>query len=576
MAKRRQRKPKSDEEKLLNNMRKKFSVHVVEIELMVLAQQGWLMQRIGEHLRIIRNTVLGQLKKNYDQMVRTKAYKRIIRKYSQVCQLIDKAEKDKDQAALEIHAAQKKELDDKLQELRNRHNVTFEYARKYGEELRKKFSLPDAVTVLTVCEMAWHSIEGLLFRNANNVYFYNRDNMITFQGKQAERCIILKRDPINGRFHVSFNGMDFPLIVKQDDLYVQETLAHIANYLDHGLEMDRQNIELFKLGLPLISTYRICNNRIVRREIRGKIRYYLQIVLEGKPVPRRKKDGTIRHAYGQGRIGGDIGTQSLAIVGRDIVTLKNLAERSPDTFAYERKIHRWQRYMDRSRRATNPDNYNPDGTFRKGGKVWVYSKRYKKARAKVREMHRKAADSRKYAHNEEVNRLRAIADQLVIETMDIQALQKRAGEATVNPRTSRFNRRKRFGKSIGKRSPGYFIKQGKYRFDSSGGCVKEVNTWKFKASQYDHILHDTNKKQLSMRWHELPDGTRVQRDLYSAFLLYCSDDDLQKPDKDKCDSSFGEFLKLHGACIDEIKASGKVVMNSGIKFGIKKKRTKIS
>jgi hypothetical protein len=346
--------------------------------------------------------------------------------------------------------------------------------------------------------------------------------------------------------------------------------------MEHGPELDKQNMELFNLGLPLISTYRIRNNRIVRRVIRGKTRYYLQIVLEGKPVSRCNKDGSLRHTYGKGRIGGDVGTQSLAIVSRDTVDLKNLAERSVNTFAYERKIYRLQRYMARSRRATNPGNYNPDGTIKKAKKDWAYSKQYKKAQARLRELHRKASDSRKYAHNEEVNRLRALGDELIIENMDIRALQKKAKEATVNKKTGRFNRRKRFGKSILKRSPGYFIKQAAYRFDSSGVYLKPVNTWSFKASQYDHMLNDTNKKQLSMRWHTLPNGTRIQRDLYSAFLLYCASQDLQSPEKTKCDTFFDQFLKLHNTCIDEIRAKRKVILNSGIKFGINSTDIKIS
>ena len=79
-----------------------------------------------------------------------------------------------------------------------------------------------------------------------------------------------------------------------------------------------------------------------------------------------------------------------------------------------------------------------------------------------------------------------------------------------------------------------------------------------------------------MRWHDLPDGTRVQRDLYSAFLLYCSDDALERPEKTKCDSFFGQFLKLHDACIHKIKASCKKIMNSGIKVNTKESNAKIS
>ncbi|HUS89478.1 MAG TPA: hypothetical protein VMW91_08955, partial [Desulfosporosinus sp.] len=78
-----------------------------------------------------------------------------------------------------------------------------------------------------------------------------------------------------------------------------------------------------------------------------------------------------------------------------------------------------------------------------------------------------------------------------------------------------------------------------------------MNTWTFKASQYDHILDDVSKKTLSMRWHVLPDGTRIQRDLYSGFLLYCSDQELKKPDKNLCDETFKQFLVLHNQCIND-------------------------
>jgi hypothetical protein len=560
---RRKRKPKTDYEKQLKKVRDSMSRHVVEVELAVLDYQDWKMKRIGEHLRVIRNTVLGQLLKNYEQMVRTKEYKRTIKKYRSLCELMEKTE---DPAELQKLEEERKELDKKLETLRSRHNVTFEYGRKYGEYLHDtKYTLPDAVTVITVCEMTWNSIEGLLFRNAEKVYFYKKDDLITFQGKQAERCIILKRKP-DGTFYVSFNEMEFPLIVKKDDLYVQETLANIAYYMEHGEEIDRQNVERYNLGLPLISTYRVCNNRIVRKVIRGRTRYYLQTVLEGSPVPRRKKDGSLRHTYGTGRLGGDVGTQSLAVVTKDKAILKNLAERSENTFSYEHKIYLLQRYLDRSRRAMNPQNYDEKGCIIKGKKEWKFSERYKKAASKLRELHRKAAESRKYAHNEEVNRLRAMGDEFIIEDMSIKGLQKKAKEATINQKTGKFNRRKRFGKSILKRSPGYLIRQAKYRFNSSGGIVKEVNTWTFKASQYDHVLDDVSKKELSKRWHELPDGTKIQRDLYSAFLLYCSDQELTKPDKELCDAFFERFLELHNRCVEEIKNNRKVVMNSGIKF----------
>ena len=63
-----------------------------------------------------------------------------------------------------------------------------------------------------------------------------------------------------------------------------------------------------------------------------------------------------------------MGTQSIGVVSKNQILLKNLAERSSKTFHTERKIVNIQRHLERSRRATNPKNYNVDGTFKKGQK----------------------------------------------------------------------------------------------------------------------------------------------------------------------------------------------------------------
>jgi hypothetical protein len=567
-VKKRQRKPKSEFQKQLQKVRNVSLSHVVEVELNVLNFQHWKMQRIGKQLLLIRNTVLGELYKNYKQMVRTKEFKQTLTSY---CSILEQMEKEKGSQAIKLLEKTKKELVDKFEELRNLHNVTFDFARKYGEKIRKTtFNIPDSVTVLSVCEMAWNSMEGILFRNAKKPYFYKQTDFITFQGKQAERCIILKHNEKGDSFYIRFHDMQFPLIVKKGDLFIQETLTNIAHYIKNSEEMNKQNVERSQTGLPLLSTYRVRNNRIVRKKIRGKVRYFVQIVLEGLPVVKRRKGGSFRHHYGVGRVAGDIGIQSLAVVTKDQVILKNLAERSENAFSYERKIDLLQRDLNRSRSAMNPQYFDEKGCVKKGKKEWKVSKRYLKAQGKLRELHRKAAESRKYAHNEEVNRLRSMGDELIIEQMNMKGLQKKAKEVTVNKKTGKFNRRKRFGKSIGKRSPGYFIQQAKYRFKVTGGIMREVNTWTFKASQYDHILDDTSKKQLSKRWHLLPNGIKIQRDLYSAFLLYCTENELKKPNKQDCDNFFNHFLMMHHQCIEEIKQNRKVVMNSGIKFSTEK------
>ena len=76
---------------------------------------------------------------------------------------------------------------------------------------------------------------------------------------------------------------------------------------------------------------------------------------------------------GKGIVGCDIGTQTIAYTTETKVGLKNLAERGSCIEVNERKERRIYRAMDRSRRAMNPDNYNEDGTIKKGKKQWILS-----------------------------------------------------------------------------------------------------------------------------------------------------------------------------------------------------------
>lgn len=95
----------------------------------------------------------------------------------------------------------------------------------------------------------------------------------------------------------------------------------------------------------------IAHFRVVRKWAKHRYKYYLQITLKGPPV---RKD----RAVSEGRVGIDIGTQSVAIVSSNRVCLRELAEQVNDNHA---KILTLQRKMDRSRRAMNPGNYAENG-----------------------------------------------------------------------------------------------------------------------------------------------------------------------------------------------------------------------
>ena len=66
--------------------------------------------------------------------------------------------------------------------------------------------------------------------------------------------------------------------------------------------------------------------------------------------------------------------------------------------------------------------------------------------------------------------------------------------------------------------------------------------------------------------YNLSDGTRVQRDWYSSFLLYNIDLKDYTIDRRKCLSNFKQHYTKEQTLVEWIKDSNIKVLNSGIKI----------
>ena len=201
--------------------------------------------------------------------------------------------------------------------------------------------------------------------------------------------------------------------------------------------------------------------------------------------------------------------------------------------------------MDRSKRSTNSGNFNDDGTIKKFIKLsWIYSNKYNKAKNKLKELYRKQADIRKLQHEILANYIISLGDNIYVEAMNYKGLQARAKETTINEKTGRINKKKRFGKSLANKAPAMLLGIIDRKLSYDGLKLMKINTQKVKASQYNHLDGTYNKKNLDERWNDF-NGIKVQRDMYSAFLLMNVNNDLESINVDKCNETFDRFLELH-------------------------------
>ena len=168
----------------------------------------------------------------------------------------------------------------------------------------------------------------------------------------------------------------------------------------------------------------------------------MQIVFKGNPpVKVDTETGKSKQYIGNGDVGIDIGTRTIAISSQSDVKILELADRVQNIENQKQKL---LRKMDRSRRATNPDNYNEDGTVKKQGnkKVkWNKSNHYIKYQKELNELYRKQADIRKYQHEGLANYIISLGNKIYVEKMNFAGLQKRAKNTEKND-NGKFKRKK--------------------------------------------------------------------------------------------------------------------------------------
>jgi hypothetical protein len=225
-------------------------------------------------------------------------------------------------------------------------------------------------------------------------------------------------------------------------------------------------------------------------------RYYVQLMLEGKP--RQKK----KHTVGTDVVGLDIGPSTIAIVPQEgeAQLLPLCEELKPNA----REKRRLERKLDRQRRANNPQNYDEKGRIKKCGKrrlVWKNSKGYLSTRRRLAAKERKLAAHRKSLHGRLVHQIIRRGNTIRTEKLSYKAWQKQ------------------YGKSVGRNAPGALIEHLRRTVASTGGTLSEFTTRNTRLSQYCHGCQTYVKKPLSQRWHHCACGIGpVQRDLYSAWL----------------------------------------------------------
>lgn len=397
------------------------------------SDEGTILKRL-EAGRQLYNACLGESLKRMNLMQESKAYRKL----------------------LSMPAG--KERSQGFKKLRERYKFKDSSIQSYAVKIKNSCHIKDHLDVHTVQKVATRAF------NAVNEYILGRRGKPRFKGKNQFDSLESKTNANGIRYrsgYVLWKGLKIPCLIDEEDPVVRHGLSCPVKY-----------------------------NRIVRRKIKGKNRFCVQLILEGRSYQKPE------NKIAKNRVSLDIGPSTAAYFSGDHAELEEFCS---ELKGMDRIIRLIQRAMDRSRRASNPDNYNDDGTVKKGSLKWSFSKRYLRLKGKLAELFRKQAAYRKSLHGRLANEILSHGKYINVETQSYKAFQMR------------------YGRSVGFRAPGKFILMLSRKAESANGWLNELPTKKLRLSQKCHCGRE-KKKPLSQRWHICGCGVVAQRDLYSAYL----------------------------------------------------------
>lgn len=495
-----------------------------------LSCEEWQKAKLNTLLRVccgMCNNLIDDRRKALEQMERTREWKTVKSNIAK------------------IHADKRKELisqkeADKLLQLWYQKRATllkkFEFSEYAFERKIRKWRnhhnfLVNSQIAQNLAFSVWQKFSRYFFGDGKKIHNIPWNKFYSVEGKVNTTGIIFR----NGQIKVG--KMVIPVKMPRgdghssSDIYETEALTHRVKYC-----------------------------RIKRQWREEGWRYFAQIALEGEVPIKVCPTGEVLHPIGSGRVGLDIGTQTLAY-SSDIAV--GLVELAPAVKNIDAELRRVYRAMDRSRKATNPQYFSQDGTIihidklppncldSHGKRKWVKSKRYEQLLRKLKALYQKQAILRRQQHRELANQVLACGNDFFVEKMDFSELAKRS-EARKS-KTGKNLCRKRFGKSLALKNPAAFVNTMEDKVLKAGGSFQKINAWEAKASQYNHLNYGYNKKKLSQRWNQMPDGRRIQRDLYSAFLIQNSNVTLNGFDDSLCNASYEHFVTMHNKEIQRLQ-----------------------
>lgn len=445
-------------------MAEKKMMSVVTLPLKTEKWQEDILQKRFELCRKIYNNMLHYEIKQLNKALHDKRYADAKKTIDEVYKIDDDKEK-----------REKKQSEEYKQAVKISNEVLKEYGlTEFGfikEALKQreiyKTNISSTIANLSIGKPLWSAMQKYLFGNGKKLHYkkYNSWGSMASDGKSGIRMVDKDGKTLSCR--ESNQAVWINMSVPKGKTLLMPIMID---------EKDLYKIEMLSRKIKVI--------RIIRKLCGSKYKYYVQMTVEGAPAIKYDNEGNEKNPVGKGKVGIYVDTTSVTLALED-GNIKNISLQY-DNKASE-KIAQIQKYMDNSRRAMNPDNYNEDGTVKKGitidGKKrklhWNESNGYKRARLELKNLFRVEAEKRTLERHIIANEILSYGDTFVVNDYPFQYASMRKKE--FNENTGQDEKRRKAGSAVGNNAPATLVALIKAK---SGICIDEI---KLKDVDYSLI-----------------------------------------------------------------------------------------
>nr|DAY38440.1 MAG TPA: hypothetical protein [Bacteriophage sp.] len=252
-----------------------LSNFIVEFLLKTEKYQEDILDKRFEIGRNIYNSLVNVTYKRYKEMIKTKEYRKLI-------------------SLLTNNKKANKKIWQQINNLKKQYNISEYSFYNDVKKMQKHFkSNIDSLTARKIATRLWESYNKMFLENNSKIHYKKYNEFNTLEGKTNKTGIRFKDNML------VWNKLKIPICINYNNLYEFQSLKND-----------------------------ICYCRIIRKYIRNKYKYYVQIIFKGTPpVKVNIKTGKIRYPIKHGDVGLDIGPSTIAIASESDVKILELADK---------------------------------------------------------------------------------------------------------------------------------------------------------------------------------------------------------------------------------------------------------